>query len=394
MKLTGRSSWHLWAPLCIGAIGATSVMPAMAARSLVDVGEPEERRTVGIFQQLAPATLFLSITYESAHPLTSPMRMGVGAGFIIDESGRAVTNAHVIDGAASITATLYDGEKVAAELLGWDPISDVAVLQLASYNKPFVPVKLGNSAQLRVGQHVLVVGSPFGLGFTLTSGIISGLGSGMALSGSQNAALVQTTAPINPGNSGGPLVDSQGRVIGMTTATLMGAQNIGFAIPIDVAKDVLARLHDRGKIERPWLGVTGQFVTDELMNLFALPLTKGLLVVDVDDGGPAAGIGLRSGTLHAIIEGQGWVLGGDIIVSVGGLPVPTSEAFVAALKSLHAGETVPVVIVRDGKRFHGSIMIGERPAGSLTYKNGPSQQVAGMISPGRVTGLHNILISY
>ena len=231
MKLTGRSSWHLWAPLCIVTIGATSVISAIAAGSPVYVGEPEERRTVAIFQQLAPATLFLSITYESAHPLASPMKMGVGAGFIVDESGRAVTNAHVIDGAASITATLYDGEKVAAELLGWDPISDVAVLQLAPHKKPFVPVKLGDSTQLRVGQHVLVVGSPFGLGFTLASGIISGLGPGTALSGSTNGRLVQTTAPINPGNSGGPLVDSQGRVVGMTTATLMGAQNIGFAIP-------------------------------------------------------------------------------------------------------------------------------------------------------------------
>ncbi|HSB44737.1 MAG TPA: trypsin-like peptidase domain-containing protein [Nitrospira sp.] len=272
--------------------------PAMGSH---EQAEPEERRTVGIFEKLAPATLFLSVTYDSAHPLASLTQMGVGAGFIVDDTGRALTNAHVVDGASTITATLYDGHKVKAELLGWDPISDVAVLQLEKHDSPFLPVKLGDSSQLRVGQHVLVVGNPFGLGFTLTSGIISGLGPGTSVIESTNKRLVQTTAPINPGNSGGPLVDSHGSVIGMATATLMGAQNIGFAIPINVAKDVLTKLRDQGTIERPWLGITGQFVTDEVQRLFALPLPKGMLVVDVDDGGPAVDAGLRSGTLHVTI---------------------------------------------------------------------------------------------
>lgn len=286
--------------LCASIIGSVAAVPDPAMGSH-EQAEPEERRTVGIFEKLAPATLFLSVTYDSAHPLASLTQMGVGAGFIVDDTGRALTNAHVVDGASTITATLYDGHKVKAELLGWDPISDVAVLQLEKHDSPFLPVKLGDSSQLRVGQHVLVVGNPFGLGFTLTSGIISGLGPGTSVIESTNKRLVQTTAPINPGNSGGPLVDSHGSVIGMATATLMGAQNIGFAIPINVAKDVLTKLRDQGTIERPWLGITGQFVTDEVQRLFALPLPKGMLVVDVDDGGPAVDAGLRSGTLHVTI---------------------------------------------------------------------------------------------
>ncbi len=379
--------------LCASIIGSAVAVPDLATGSR-EQAEPEERRTVGIFQKLAPATLFLSVTYDSAHPLESLTKMGVGAGFIVDDTGRALTNAHVVDGASTVTATLYDGQKVKAELLGWDPISDVAVLQLEKHDSPFIPVTLGDSSQLLVGQHVLVVGSPFGLGFTLTSGIISGLGPGTSVDESTNKRLVQTTAPINPGNSGGPLVDSHGRVIGMTTATLMGAQNIGFAIPINVAKDVMAKLRDQGTIERPWLGITGQFVTDEVQRLFALPLAKGLLVVDVDDGGPAVDVGLRSGTLHVTIEGQGWVLGGDIIVSVGGQRVPTAEAFIAALNGLHVGQKVAVEVARDGERLQGSIIIGERPVGSLKSKNGPSQQVVGGMLPGPMGGMRFSAMSF
>jgi S1-C subfamily serine protease len=168
----------------------------------------------------------------------------------------------------------------------------------------------------------------------------------------------------------------------MTTATLMGAQNIGFAIPINVAKEVLTELRERGKIERPWLGVTGQFVTEEVTRLFALPLVKGLLVVDVDEGGPAIDSGLRTGNLHVTIEGQGWVLGGDIIVSVDGRPVSTAEAFLEAVKILRVGQKVPVEIVRDGDRLQRWMLVGERPVGFMKPKNGSGQQVAGALLPG------------
>lgn len=392
-----RRRLHLMALIGMSAAGLLSSVPALTAGlQLMEGGEPEERRTVGIFQKLAPATLLLSVTYDSAHPLSSLTKTGVGAGFIVDEDGRALTNAHVIDGAATITATLYDGEAVQAALLGLDPISDVAILQLPRSEKGFTAVKLGDSSRLHVGQRALVVGSPFGLGFTLSSGIISGLGLGGPEAGAGSGRMIQTTAPMNPGNSGGPLVDSQGRVIGMTTATLIGAQNIGFAIPIDVVKRVLSELHEKGRIERPWLGVTGQFVTDDVMRLFTLPLRKGLMVVDVDGTGPAAEAGLRAGTLHVTIEGQGWVVGGDIIVSVARRAVPTADAFLDVLKGLRVGQRVPVEIVRDGQRLEGSILVGERPAGSLKAKNGPGHPVAaaGLSGIGIPAGLRNAALSY
>ena len=379
MKQRRRGSWHLLVWLSVSVVSIALGRPLTTSGSILEDGEPEERRTVGIFEKLAPATLFLTVSYHSTHPLASPTKTGVGAGFIVDASGRVLTNAHVVDGASTIMATLYDGRKVKAELVGLDPLSDVAILQLPSTDTHFVAARLGDSDHLHVGQRTLVVGSPFGLGFTLTSGIISGFGLGTSSDRSAPGHLIQTTAPINPGNSGGPLVDSHGEVIGMTTATLAGAQNIGFATPINVAKDVLAELRQKGKIERPWLGVTGQFVTDEMMNLFALPLVKGLLVVDVDDGGPAVEAGFRTGSLHVTIEGQGLVLGGDIIVKVAGRDVTTLQTFIEALKALHVGEHVPVEIVRDGRHLTGSLLVGERPIGSMKSKTGPNQHVANFL---------------
>lgn len=396
MRLTDSRHRYAWTSLCIWAIGVLCLMPTPATGSLTfpEEGVSEELRTIGIFQKLAPATLFLSVTYDSAHPLAAQMTMGVGAGFIVDDSGRALTSAHVVDSASTITATLYDGQEVDAQLLGFDPISDVAVLQLVPNGKAFVPVKLGDSSHLHVGQRTLVVGNPFGLGFTLTDGIISGLGFGSSGVGPGQARLIQTTAPINPGNSGGPLVDSHGRVIGMMTIALMGAQNIGFAIPTDVAKDILAELHERGTIERPWLGITGQFVTDEVMQLLALPLTKGLLVVDVDDGSPADEAGLCTGTLHMTIEKQGWVLGGDIIVTVGGQTVSNVKSFIDAMKALHVGQKVPVELVRNGTYVGKSILVGKRPSGSLKQKHRQSRQAPETMFSGLIAMPHQGLFSF
>lgn len=343
-----------------------------AARS-----DPGELRTVDIFRQLAPATLFVSTTYETTHPLTTLSSKGVGAGFIVDTEGKALTNAHVVDGASTIIVTLYDGTSVSAELLALDPTSDVAILQLPKQAKPFTPVQFGNSDRLQVGQHTLVVGSPFGLGFTLTSGIISGFGPEKTTNGAHEGQLIQTTAPINPGNSGGPLVDAYGRVIGMTSATLMGAQNIGFAIPINVAKDLLVELREKGAIERPWLGVIGQFVTDEVITLFRIPLKKGMLVVELDEAGPGVYSGLRTGNLHVVVEREGWVFGGDIITSVAGQPVQTREAFRDAIKSLRVGQKVSIGIFRNGKDLEETLLVGERPFGSMISQNGPSHLTAG-----------------
>ena len=217
---------------------------------------------------LAPATVFLSSIYTSDHPMLDPTATGVGAGVILDQDGTVLTNAHIVERASVITATLFDGRQVRVEVIGSDPETDLAVLRLPREKGPYATVPLGDSDQLQVGQRALVVGSPFGLGFTLTPGIVSGLGPLPGKRGLVDSRAIRTTAPINPGNSGGPLVDAQGRVVGIATAMLAGAQNIGFAIPINTAKAVLAELKQRGRVSRPWLGISGMFPTVEFLSLF------------------------------------------------------------------------------------------------------------------------------
>lgn len=225
--------------------------------------------------------------------------------------------------------------------------------------------RLGASDALRIGQRALVIGNPFGLGFGLSTGILSGLNRlppGVAFS-EPRVPLIQTTAPINPGDSGGPLVNSDGRVIGITTARLMGTENIGFAVPIDLAKEVLGELKAKGKVSRPWLGVSGKFVTDEIRELFVLPLSDGLLVGEVYPGSPAADGGLQGGTVDVTVAGEPWMMGGDLIVSLQGRSFRTMEEFVEAFKDLKIGETVSVEFIRDRMRRKTSLVVAERPQG-------------------------------
>jgi S1-C subfamily serine protease len=173
--------------------------------------------------------------------------------------------------------------------------------------------------------------------------------------------VIQTTTPINPGNSGGPLVDSEDRVIGINASILAGAQNIGFAIPINTVKSIVAELRKNGRVIRPWLGIKGKLVTDELQNLIALPLPSGLLIIDVDDGSPAEALGLRAGKLDVTIEGESWVLGGDILVAVNGQDVKTSEDYGKMFQQLKANQSVEIVVSRDGVRRAMNVTLGERP---------------------------------
>ena len=358
--------------LCMAASAPTTVL----------AHDQNEDHLVRLYQHLAPATVYLSVIYDSLHPLSDPSTTGVGAGFIIDKSGTVLTNAHVVDGATIITVTLFDGNRVTAELLALDSAQDIAILRLPPAKHGYPTVALGDSKTLHIGQQALVVGSPFGLGFTLTSGIISGLGPATGLPGTTPTRIIQTTAPINPGNSGGPLVDSKGEVIGITTATLMGAQNIGFAIPINTAKEVVAEFTAKGSITRPWLGIGGKFPADQMIALFAIPLAGGLIIEDVEDGSPAAEAGVKSGTLRLTVEDVPWVLGGDILLSLNGHPTIDPETFAKAIKPLAAGQQVEVEILRNGEHRRLWIVLRERPRGSLRPKTISSRPTVGLPSHG------------
>ena len=322
----------------------------------------EEINSVRIYKKMANATVLIASAYVSAHHITQASGKGLGSGVLIDEQGSIVTNAHVVDGAAKITVTLHDGTRLPAELIGSDPQSDVALLHVTLPSGQHAPAQLGDSDKLEVGQKVLAIGHPFGLAYAFSTGIVSGFGK--QLDPRQEVfqeRVIQITTPINLGNSGGPLVDSEDRVVGINSAILMGAQNIGFAIPINTVKSIVTELRANGRVIRPWLGIKGKFVTDELRDLIALPLMSGLLVLDVEEGSPAETIGLRAGNLDVTIEGESWILGGDILVEVNGQDVKTSEQYAKVLGQLKAKQPIELTLYRDGERHTFSVTLGERP---------------------------------
>ncbi|MGH7146701.1 MAG: S1C family serine protease [Nitrospiraceae bacterium] len=323
---------------------------------------PEEINTVRIYKKMAEVTVLIASAYASAHHITQGTGRGIGSGVLIDDQGSIVTNAHVVDGAAKLTVTLHDGTRLPAELVGSDLQSDVALLRVTLPKGKYPHAHLGDSDKLEVGQKVLAIGHPFGLGYAMSTGIVSGFGK--LLETKQEVfqdRVIQTTAPMNPGNSGGPLVDSDDRVVGLNSAILMGAQNIGFAIPINTVKSVVAALQTHGRMIRPWLGVKGKLVTDELRELIALPIVSGLLIQEVDEGSPAEKIGLRAGQLDVVIEGEPWVLGGDILVGINGQDVKNTAQYTKVLQTFQANQTVELTILRNGEYQTRSVTLGERP---------------------------------
>ena len=355
--------WFLrsWLVACL-VLTVWMGIPRLLSAALVT---PEEMNSVRVYKQLAKATVLVSSAYVSAHHIAQASGKGLGSGVLIDEQGSIVTNAHVVDGAANITVTLYDGARLPAELIGSDPQSDVALLHVTLPKGPHTPAQLGDSDKLEIGQKVLAIGHPFGLGYAFSTGIVSGFGK--LFESKQEVfqeRVIQTTTPINPGNSGGPLVDSEDRVVGINSGVLMGAQNIGFAIPINTVKAIITELRTNGRVVRPWLGIKGKFVTDEVRNLIALPLVSGLLIIDVEEGSPAQTIGLRAGNLDVTIEGEPWILGGDILVAVDGQDVKSSEQYAKVLRPLKAKQSIDVTVFRDGTRRTLTVTLGERPTPS------------------------------
>jgi 2-alkenal reductase len=294
---------------------------------------------------------------------------GEGSGFVWDRNGNIVTNNHVVAGADIVSVRFFDGTEVVAEVVGTDPFSDLAVVRVDLPADRLQPVSLGDSSALKVGQMAIAIGHPFGQTFTMTSGIVSAVGrlisSGATSFGIPEA--IQTDAAINPGNSGGPLLDREGRVIGINAQieTTSGTNaGVGFAIPIDIAKNVVPALIKDGQFKYAYLGVELQSVSQEIAGLMDLPLTtRGALISRVTSGGPAARSGLRGGTSDATTRiGQAVRIGGDVIIRVNGTEIRSSEELIAytALKA-RPGETVRMTIIRSGKEQTIEVTLGTRP---------------------------------
>jgi S1-C subfamily serine protease len=278
---------------------------------------------------------------------------------VIDRDGHVLTNAHVVDGAASLAITLASGSKLGARLIGLDPVLDIALLRLDARAAAAPPARLGDSSALRVGDEVIAIGSPVGLEQSLTRGIVSGLN--RLLPGLAEQPMIQTDAAINPGNSGGPLVDRCGSIVGINTFISEEAQSIGFAVPVNAIKAVLRDLREGGRVIRPWLGMQGRAVTPTLSNLLRLPLVPGYLVEIVYDGSPADQAGIRGGNLSVVVQGEEYLVGGDVVTAIQGHPVRTHEDYVARVNALRPGQQVRVVIVREGQPRDLTLTVAERP---------------------------------
>ena len=334
-----------------------------------------------LFDRVSPAVVMISAQSINPYRVQGRVSHIIGSGFIYDSKGLIITNSHVAFGRQALYVTLDDGSVVAAHLLGADPIYDIAVLQIPKPEKgKFTTVPLGDSEHLRVGENVIAIGNPLGLDQTVTRGIVSGVNRilpGTPLSLSE--PLIQTDTPINPGNSGGPLLNMCGEVIGMNTAIVPDAQNIGFAIPVNLIKTVLPALIRDGRMIRPWLGFHGSMVGAELRKVLKLPLTDGLLVEVVEPGSPAEIAGMRGGEIEFTLGTISLLLGGDIITSVNGVPTTDADKIAPIMRGVKVGDKLKMSVFRDGETREIVYTLPERP---LLPGDLPEEQ-AGMQEPTR-----------
>ena len=312
----------------------------------------DEQNNIEVYRTLSPGVVFIHSTSYARDFLgyVEPQE-GSGSGSIIDEQGDILTNYHVIEGAQKLSVSLGGQKDYAARIVGGDPDTDLAIIRLIERpTGPITVVPLGDSDKLEVGQKVLAIGNPFGLDRTLTTGVISGLQRPIrARNGRLIEGAIQTDASINPGNSGGPLLDSHGRMIGINSQILSPSgtsAGVGFAVPISIAKRVVPQILQTGQVRRPKLGISKRDV-EAFRNQVDLPVSDGVLILQVARGSGAANAGLRG--LQLTENGDAEL--GDIILGINGEKVANSDDLFRALDKHQVGETVQVQILRDGKRL-------------------------------------------
>ena len=299
---------------------------------------------------------------------------GQGSGFVYDTLGHIITNNHVVGDAVEITVIFADGTEVDAVLVGVDPDSDLAVIQVDPSEVNLTTVPLGDSDELRVGQYVVAIGNPFGLSGSMTSGIVSGLGRTLAAdSFASNGRsfsipdIIQTDTAINPGNSGGPLLNLDGEVVGVNTAiaTKSGEfAGVGYVVPVETVHKVVPQLIANGEVKNPWIGISGQELgrqVAEAMNLD--PNQKGILIAEIVDGGPAAKTDLRGSNSEVTIEGFPAQIGGDVIIGINDLVVEEFDDLLSyIIQETEVGQTVTLTVLRDGAEVQVPITLEARPS--------------------------------
>jgi S1-C subfamily serine protease len=352
---------------------ATPILPVAPMDDEGAAANALEAQVIAVYEAIGPAVVNITNRSIAYNMWMEPVpQEGSGSGFVIDDQGHIVTNYHVIEGADELLVNMADGIEYEARLVGSDPTNDLAVIQIQAGENLPQPVVFSNSDALRVGQFVIAIGNPFGLEQTLTIGVISALGR-IIQSPEDNRFIgeaIQTDAAINPGNSGGPLLDLQGRVIGVNSQIISPSRasaGIGFAVSSNTVLRVVPELIQRGYYPHPWLGATMLPLTPATARAFReagmrIPDDKGLLVLETAPNGPAASAGIREGSRVVRFGQVNLPLDGDIIVAVDGVPVDDFEALTVYLETeTLVGETVSVTVIRDGVEQTLPLVLGARP---------------------------------
>ncbi|HUT17649.1 MAG TPA: trypsin-like peptidase domain-containing protein [Anaerolineae bacterium] len=348
----------------VTVVTATPAPTARAPERSSRTYTSQEQVVIDIYQRVSPGVVYIEVVNGQ-----SLEDGGSGSGMVYDREGHVITNEHVIRGADTIRVYFSDDTIAEATVLGADPDADLAVLQVDVPPEVLVPLELGTSADLQVGQMAIAIGNPYGYERTLTVGHISALGRVLQQESQFSiAGVIQTDAAINPGNSGGPLLDSNGLVIGVNayyrpSSPIGGSVGIGFAVPVDEVKLVIPALIAEGRYQHPWLGIRGYTIRPELVEALSLSVERGVLVAEAIDGGPADRAGLRGGRREADVPGypEPVPAGGDVIIAIDNTAVGGMDDIITYLQRTHVGQTLTVTIVRDGEERTVEIELGARP---------------------------------
>jgi S1-C subfamily serine protease len=349
----------------------TTVVQSPAVSTAGNADEGQGLTVNEIYKRDGPGVVFITaeVTTQQESPFGLPQEQrgqATGSGFVTDDDGHILTNAHVVEGASKIEVKFSDDRTVDARLLGSDSSTDVALLKVNTSKKLLKPLALGDSSKAEVGDAVVAIGNPFGLDRTVTTGIVSALQRKLeAPNGFTIDNVIQTDAAINPGNSGGPLLDSLGRVIGINSQIATGGGGggsigIGFAVPINTAKKISDQLQEKGRVEHAFLGVTGLSITKSMAENLNLPTSEGVLVQQTT--GPARKAGVKGGDTPVSLGGADILLGGDVLVAIDAKKVKSMDDVIGVVSSKKPGDEVTLELLRGSDRRSVKVKLGDRPA--------------------------------
>jgi S1-C subfamily serine protease len=350
------------------ASGQSAVAAETRSGGALSIAEIYRRAAPGVVQVTTTSRVDVPVDPFFGFDPPDETRRALGSGFVIDKAGYIVTNFHVIEDADTVEVSFSNNDSMKARIVGRDPSTDIALLKVEANSRALRPLMLGDSSALRVGDDVLAIGNPLGFERSATRGIVSAVQRPLrAPSGFTIDHVIQTDAALNRGNSGGPLMNSRGQVIGVNSAIetagdgSQGNIGIGFAVPINTVRDVVAQLKDKGRVDHPYLGIEARPIQASIAELFRLPVKRGLLVENVFPDTGAAAAGLRGGSTRVVVAGESYMIGGDIIVKADGQELATTERLRELVSEKEPGDRLKLEIYRGQERETVEIKLGRQP---------------------------------